>query len=69
MGNFHNDKKGYPRWDDSGKLVHRTVSKPSGDQVVHHKDGNKTNFRKGNLQNMGRSSHSKLHAKKKSGWW
>ena len=69
MGRFHYDKKGYPRWNDSDELVHRTVSKPFGDQVVHHKDGNKANFRKDNLQNMGRSSHSRLEAKRRSGWW
>jgi hypothetical protein len=70
MGKFYYDKKGYPRWRDSDELVHRTVSKPKGDQVVHHKDENKKNFRKDNLENMDRSSHSKLHAKKKkSSWW
>jgi hypothetical protein len=69
MGNFHYDKKGYPRWNDSDKLVHRTVSKPTGGQVTHHKDGDKGNFRKSNLQNMGRSSHSRLEAKKRSGWF
>ncbi|MBT7238289.1 hypothetical protein HN865_05580 [Candidatus Woesearchaeota archaeon] len=70
MGKFYYDKKGYPRWRDSDELVHRTVSKPKGDKVVHHKDGNTKNFRKSNLKNMSRSSHSRLHAKKKkSSWW
>ena len=72
MGKFYYDKKGYPRWRDSKKLVHRTVAakKVGGkifkDLVVHHKDGNKKNFRKSNLQIMSRSKHSKLHAKKRS---
>jgi hypothetical protein len=28
MGNKYRDKKGYPRWKDSKKLVHRTVVHP-----------------------------------------
>ena len=70
MGKFYYDNKGYPRWRDSDELVHRTVSKPKGDQVVHHKDENPMNFRKSNLVNMDRSSHSTLHVKKRnsSGW-
>ena len=70
MGIFK-DKKGYPRYDDSGKLVHRAVASnkvggPIGkDRVVHHIDGNKSNFRKNNLTVMTRSEHSTLHAKKK----
>ena len=71
MGNTYKDKKGYARWKDSGKLVHRTVASnmvrgPIGKgRVVHHKDGNKNNFRKSNLTIMSRSAHSKLHNKKK----
>lgn len=66
MGKFHYNKKGYPTWNNSGKLVHRTITKPKDGQVTHHKDGNPRNFRKSNLVNMSRSSHSKLHAKKRS---
>ena len=33
MGNFHYDKKGYPRWNDTNELVHRSVSKPKDDEV------------------------------------
>lgn len=69
MGKFYKDKKGYPRWKDSKKLVHRTVAKPKGDQVTHHKDGNKGNFRKSNLKNMSRSEHSRLHARKRRKSW
>jgi len=68
MGRFHYDKKGYPRWNDSGLLVHKTIKKCGQGQVIHHKDGNKGNFRKSNLQVMGRSEHSRLHAKKRSVW-
>jgi len=66
MGNFHKNKNGYPVWNDSGRLVHRTVSKPKGNQVTHHKDGNPSNFRKSNLVNMGKREHSSLHTKKRS---
>jgi len=75
MGKIYKDKKGYPRWSDSGKSVHRTVASnmvggPLGkNRVVHHKDGDKSNFRKGNLEIMNRSEHSSLHAKKKKGFW
>jgi hypothetical protein len=69
MGNFHRDKKGYPRWDDSGLLVHKTVCPVGPGQVVHHKDGNKSNFRRENLKPMSRSSHSRLEARKKNGWF
>lgn len=69
MGKFYYDKKGYPRWRDSDQLVHRTVAKPRGSEVTHHKDGNPINFRSGNLVNMNKSEHSSLHAKKKEKWW
>jgi hypothetical protein len=71
MGNTYKDKKGYPRWKDSGRLVHRDVASnmlggPIGKgRVVHHKDGNKSNFRKSNLTVMSRKEHSSLHARKK----
>ena len=68
MGKFHYNKTGYPIWNNSGKLVHRTVAKPKGNQETHHKDGNPKNFRKSNLQNV--SNHSehmkKFHSKKTS---
>lgn len=69
MGEFYYDKNGYPRWRDSGKLVHRTVaaSKVGGrifkGLIVHHKDGNKKNFRKSNLVIMSRKNHSRLHSR------
>lgn len=69
MGRFYYDKKGYPRWRNSKRLVHRTVAKPRRDQVTHHKDGNPKNFRKSNLVNMSRRSHSRLHARKRGWGW
>ncbi|MBT3406435.1 hypothetical protein HN419_04670 [Candidatus Woesearchaeota archaeon] len=69
MSSFYKDRKGYPRWSDSDKLVHRTVARPRGDQVTHHVDGDKSNFRKSNLTNMSRSAHSSLHARKKRSFW
>jgi len=70
MGNTYKDKKGYPRWSDSHRLVHRDVARnmygPLGDKVVHHKDGDKSNIRKSNLTTMSRSNHSSLEAKKRS---
>lgn len=77
MFRFFIGKKGYPRFKDSGKLVHRIVAtkKVGGKifpgKVVHHIDGNKSNFRKNNLWVMSRSAHSRLHAKRrnrKRGW-
>jgi hypothetical protein len=75
MARTYTDKKGYKRWGNSGKLVHRTVASnmiggPIGKgRVVHHKDGNKSNFRRSNLVVMSRSDHSALHAKKRRRWF
>ena len=66
LGRTYKDKKGYPRWRDSGRLVHRDVASkmigsPIGKgKVVHHKDEDKSN-----LIVMSRSAHSALHNKKK----
>ncbi|MBU0959324.1 MAG: HNH endonuclease [Nanoarchaeota archaeon] len=65
--------KGYPL-TKKGELMHRKVAekkrgRPLRDhEVVHHQDGDKTNFRKDNLSVMSRSFHSRLHSKKKSSW-
>lgn len=66
---FFKDKKGYPRSKSTGKLIHRDVARKMierplrKDEVVHHKDGNKSNFRRKNLRVMSRSHHSKIHNK------
>ncbi|MFN3188404.1 MAG: HNH endonuclease signature motif containing protein [Candidatus Paceibacteria bacterium] len=67
MKRFYIDSNGYPRWNDTGILVHRSVAKnllgepiPKG-MIVHHIDGNKMNFRKNNIAIMTRAAHFKLH--------
>ena len=71
MQTFYIDAKGYPRWKNNKKLVHRDVAKKMvggyifPKMVVHHIDGNKLNFRKNNLWIMSRSSHSRFHAYKR----
>jgi hypothetical protein len=69
MNRFFIDEKGYPRWNDTHILVHRSIAKnllgmpiPPG-MVVHHIDGNKRNFRKTNLAIMTRAAHFRLHVK------
>lgn len=76
MVGFFKDKKGYPRDARSGRLIHRAIAqdkigrKLRSGEVVHHQDGDKSNFRRNNLSVMSRSFHSKLHTKmrKKSFW-
>lgn len=69
MGWFFKDNKGYPRDSRDGGLVHRKVAenkigRPLREhEVVHHKDGDKSNFRRSNLRVTSRSYHSKLHKK------
>ena len=71
MGDIYRDWKGYPRYSDSGRLVHRDVARNmiGGEigrgRVVHHVDGDKSNFRRNNLRVMDRSSHSSYHAQKR----
>jgi hypothetical protein len=71
MVRFFKDKKGYPRDKKDGEYIHRKVARKKvggflyPGTVVHHKDGNKSNFRKSNLQVMSRSRHSKLHYNKR----
>jgi len=71
MAKTYVDEKGYKRYVNSNKLVHRHVAKKKlgntifDGYVVHHKDGNKLNNKRSNLQVMKRSSHSRLHSKKR----
>ena len=68
MANTYLDSKSYPRFKNSGKPVHQAVAenkvgrKLRDHEVVHHKDGDKTNFRKENLRVTSRSHHSKIHS-------
>jgi hypothetical protein len=65
------DEKGYRRFKDSGKLVHRWVAenKVGGEiyegRVVHHRDGDKLNNDPRNLHVMSRSDHSRHHARER----
>ena len=74
MAEWYKDKKGYPRFSDSGKLVHRwkaekKIGRPlRSNEVVHHRDENKGNYSDKNLGVMSRSFHGKLHAKKRTFW-
>jgi len=68
-------KKGYKHFANSGKPVHRHVAerklgrKLKPGEVVHHRDGNKLNNKRGNLAVLSRKFHSKLHHKKRKGEW
>ena len=61
------DKEGYPRFKDNNKLVHRVVMEKilrrplREDERVHHVDGDKTNFRRRNLQLVNKKDHFKIH--------
>jgi hypothetical protein len=63
------NKDGYPVYKDSGVPAHiRAAEKKVGGKifpgrVVHHIDGDKTNYRQDNVQVMSRSDHLRLHAK------
>lgn len=67
MGKFYYDENGYPRFRDTGELVHRKIAekmlgrklKPC--EVVHHYNGDKKDFKKENLRVMKRKHHSKIH--------
>lgn len=72
---YHITKKGYPRFNMCGKFkgayVHRHVAakmmkRPlEKDEDVHHKDGNKLNFKRSNLQVMGHREHGCVSAKQR----
>jgi len=72
---FVKDRKGYPRYSNSGEPIHTAVVenkigrrlKPW--EVSHHNDGDKSNFRRENISVMSRSFHGKLHQAKKRGFW
>lgn len=76
MARVYKDKNGYPRYTNLGMPVHTAVSqnmiggRVGEGRVTHHKDGNKMNFRRTNLEVMDRDEHSRLHARKRrSSWW
>jgi hypothetical protein len=67
-------KKGYRRFANSGKLVHKYVAeRVMGGTVwkgyeVHHKDGNSLNNSRSNLVVLPKGTHRRIHAKKRSSW-
>jgi len=71
---IYKDRKGYMRFADSDKLVHRWEAKKNmgrelrPNEVVHHRDGDRENFRRENLKVMDRGDHSRYHAKKRGFW-
>ncbi len=75
MGKIYTDKKGYPRYSDNNELVHISVMEKKigrrlkDDEIVHHINEDKTDFRRRNLQLLNRKDHFKVHVvdKKKRG--
>ena len=72
------DEKGYKRYSDSDKLVHRHVvemklsRKLRSGEVVHHKNRNKLDNRRENLWVFNsQTKHHKIHKQdeRKSGQW
>ena len=78
MGNTYIDKNGYKRYRDSDILVHRYVAKRKlgrklhPGEVVHHKNRNKKDNRRKNLDVLpSQQKHYRIHKKnkKKTGKW
>ncbi len=78
MARWYVDKKGYRRFSDSGKSVHRwSAEKRVGrslksGEVVHHINRDKKDNRPGNLWVFkNQKQHDKTHRKdkKRTGWW
>ncbi|MFW9780604.1 MAG: HNH endonuclease [Candidatus Heimdallarchaeota archaeon] len=78
MVKWFRDKKGYKRYSDSGKAVHRHVAerklgrKLRKGEVVHHINRNKSDNRRKNLWVFkGQKQHHRTHKrdKKRYGRW
>ena len=78
MAWLRRNKSGYKVFTDrNGKTqsVHKRVAeKKLGGSIwsgyeVHHRDENKSNNRPSNLSVIKRSTHRKIHARKKKGFW
>jgi hypothetical protein len=77
MARIFTDNNGYPRFSDSGILVHQWVARkelgyiPGSGKVIHHKDRNKQNNSPDNLAVFSSQKiHDKIHKQdaKKHGW-
>ncbi len=71
LGNYYIDSKGYPQFTSGPyrkQRVHRVIAalmlgrKLKRDEDVHHKSGNKKNFRRNNLQVLGHAEHGYVSA-------
>ena len=78
MARWFKDRNGYPRFSDSGKLVHRWKAEKKlerdleSEEVVHHKNRRKTDYSEGNLWVFkNQSEHNRAHKrdKAKKGFW
>lgn len=75
MAKTYVDKNGYKRYSDSDMLVHRHVARQKlGGSIwhgyeVHHKNGNKLDDRRSNLQVMSEVEHKKTHTRKRFWFW
>ena len=72
MGNMYIDKNGYKRYRDSDILVHRYVAKRKlgrklyPGEIVHHKNRNKKDNRRKNLDVLpSQKNHYRIHKKSK----
>lgn len=72
LGNWYLNEKGYPRFSSGkyrGQYVHRVVKarklrrKLAKDEDVHHRDGDKLNFKDSNLQVLSHKEHGWVSAK------
>jgi hypothetical protein len=72
LGNYHISQKGYPRFHTGAfrhQYVHRVVvAEKLGrelrkDEDIHHRNGDKRDFRLRNLQVIGHSEHGWVSAK------
>lgn len=67
MGKTYIDERGYPRYNDNNKLVHIAVMEKligrslRNNEIVHHINGDKTDFRRRNLQLLTKKDHYKVH--------
>ncbi len=77
MAWFRKNKSGYKVFADSEgvtRSVHKRVAeKKVGGPIlkgyeVHHRNGHKTDNRPSNIQVIKKSTHRKLHARKRSFW-